>query len=375
MKIVRNAPWIGLSLLILLGLGGVRSYAWWQASIAPVTAKTTTSQGTLFEVPPGSSAQEIGQSLQAAGLIQSQQAWQIWTRFQQLKGRSGGFQAGTYEISPTESMDAIALKIWTGDIVRNQFTIPEGWSLRQMAEYFEQRGFFKAEAFLQAAQKISPQQYPWLPPNLPFLEGFLFPDTYEISGTTLTPEQALRQMLDRFEQTALPLYQSHTQSQQSTNPLQLSLLQWVTLASIVEKEAVVPSERRLIAGVFTNRLKQGMTLGSDPTVEYGLGIRQTKEQPLTLAQVRTPSPYNTYITPGLPPTPIASPGLASLKATLEPEQTSYLYFVARYDGTHVFSRTLAEHESAQTQIRDRVEAETTPAPTSSPQSTPERKKP
>jgi UPF0755 protein len=125
----------------------------------------------------------------------------------------------------------------------------------------------------------------------------------------------------------------------------------VTLASIVEKEAVVPQERSRIAGVFTSRLRQGWTLGSDPTVEYALGIRQTADQPLTFDQVKIASPYNTYINPGLPPTPIASPGLASLKATLYPEDTPYLYFVARYDGTHVFSRTLAEHEAAQAAIR------------------------
>jgi UPF0755 protein len=122
------------------------------------------------------------------------------------------------------------------------------------------------------------------------------------------------------------------------------------LASIVEREAAVPEERALIAGVFLNRLKKGMPLGADPTVEYALNIQQTPDRRLTLAEVRTPSPYNTYLTPGLPPGPIASPGLASLKAVLEPEETDYLYFVARYDGTHVFSKTLAEHEAAQRQI-------------------------
>jgi UPF0755 protein len=101
---------------------------------------------------------------------------------------------------------------------------------------------------------------------------------------------------------------------------------------------------------FLNRLKKGIPLGADPTVEYALNIRQTPDRRLTLAEVRTPSPYNTYLNPGLPPGPIASPGLASLKAVLEPEQTDYLYFVARYDGTHVFSKTLAEHEAAQLQI-------------------------
>ena len=126
----------------------------------------------------------------------------------------------------------------------------------------------------------------------------------------------------------------------------------------MKKEAVVAEERDQIASVFARRLEEGMTMGSDPTVEYGLGIVQTPENPLTYAQVETPNPYNTYINPGLTPTPIASPGIASLKASVDPAPTEYLYFVARYDGTHVFSRTLAEHESAQGKIRDRIDRET-----------------
>jgi UPF0755 protein len=177
------------------------------------------------------------------------------------------------------------------------------------------------------------------------LEGFLYPDTYKIESENITPQGIVRQMLSRFEQVALPLYQKG-RSQTS-----FDLREWVVLASIVEKEAVVASERSRIAGVFISRLLKGMRLQSDPTVEYALGIRQTADQPLTFAQVKTLSPYNTYLNPGLPPTPIASPGLASLEATLAPEKTDYLYFVARYDGTHVFSRTLKEHETAVAKIR------------------------
>jgi UPF0755 protein len=220
------------------------------------------------------------------------------------------------------------------------FTIPEGWSIQQMAEYFEQQGFFSAEEFIAASRQIPYQDYPWLPQNLPLLEGFLFPDTYQVEATEVTPRAVVRQMLNRFQEQALPIYQ---QAQSQKN---LSLNQWVTLASIVEKEAVVHEERNRISGVFHNRLQQGIQLGSDPTVEYALGIRQTVEQPLTFKQVETPSPYNTYINVGLPPTAIASPGLASLKATLTPEKTDYLYFMARYDGTHIFSRTEAEHQAA-----------------------------
>ncbi|MEL7523465.1 MAG: endolytic transglycosylase MltG, partial [Cyanobacteria bacterium J06553_1] len=172
---------------------------------------------------------------------------------------------------------------------------------------------------------------------------------YQIDSGAIAAEDLVGIMLQRFEDIALPVFDSQ--------PSDYSLLEWTTLASIVEKEAVVAEERDQIASVFARRLEEGITLGSDPTVEYGLGIEQTPENPLTYAQVETPNPYNTYMNAGLTPTPIASPGVASLEASLDPAPTEYLYFVARYDGTHVFSRTLGDHESAQGQIRDRVDAE------------------
>ncbi|MGB3137781.1 MAG: endolytic transglycosylase MltG, partial [Nodosilinea sp.] len=230
---------------------------------------------------------------------------------------------------------------------QTSFTVPEGWNRRRMATYFQEAGFFPAATFLAATEQIPRDRYPWLPDTIPHLEGFLFPDTYQLPAEGVAPEAVVDAMLSRFEAVALPLYQEATTD--------LSLLEWATLASIVEKESVVADERGIIAGVFTNRLLRNMPLGADPTVEYGLGITQTKEQPLTWTQVETPSPYNTYINPGLPPTPIASAGQASLGATLNPNETDYLYFVARYDGTHVFSRTLAEHESARDAIRAAID--------------------
>ncbi|KAM3093984.1 endolytic transglycosylase MltG [Phormidesmis sp. 146-35] len=350
----RIARWSFYLLLIgsALGVSAWRAQAWWDWASAPIEKPADAKKQVVIQIPQGTSAQQIGQELEAAGLIKSAKAWEIWARWLMFRNPDGGFQAGNYQLSTTEPLQQIADKIWMGEVAQRSFTIPEGWSIRQMAAYFERQGFFKAEDFVNAASQVPTGKYPWLPTNLPHLEGFLYPDTYQISvGSAVTPEEIVGQMLDRFEQVALPVYNQHQ------GKTQLSLAQWVTLGSIVEKEAVVASERSRIAGVFTNRLKKGMTLGSDPTVEYGLGIQQTKENPLTLNQVKTPSPYNTYINVGLPPTPIASPGVASLKATLDPEATDYLYFVARYDGTHVFSRTLAEHESAQGDIRDRVEAE------------------
>jgi UPF0755 protein len=299
----------------------------------------------LFRIPPGTASQQIGKNLEAEGLIRSSLAWNLWGRWLRWQNPNGGFKAGTYQISANESLEEIANKIWRGQVVQQSFTIPEGWSLRQMAAYFEQEGFFPASEFLAAASQIPRDRFPWLPADLPHLEGFLYPDTYKVNSGRVTPTQVVNQMLQRFEQVVLPVYE------QGKNQTNFDLKQWVTLASIVEKEAVVPQERSRIAGVFVTRLRKGYPLGADPTVEYALNLRQTADQPLTYAQINAPSPYNTYRHQGLPPTPIASPGVASLKASLYPEQTPYLYFVARYDGTHVFSRTLAEHTAAQAAIR------------------------
>ena len=319
----------------------------WKGLTAPVESQGKTldkEKQVQFQVKSGVGGNQIGAELARAGLIRSNNGWKIWTKLRQITDSKGGYKAGTYLISPEESLSDIAAKIWDGEIMQTNFTIPEGWSTKQMAEYFESLGYFDAEEFETAVTKIPYDKYPWLPQDLPILEGFLYPDTYKISSDRATnPQAVINTMLDHFERTALPVYEA-------ANP-DMSLKDWVTLASIVEKEAVVGEERGLIAGVFTARLEQGIRLGSDPTVEYGLGIRQTADQPLTYAQVETPSPYNTYMNAGLTPTPIASPGIKSLEATLNPESTDYLYFVARYDGTHIFSQTLREHEAATREIR------------------------
>jgi UPF0755 protein len=342
--------------LALLGTVTWQGRNWWLSETAPLLSSNSPADAPInLRVPPGTSAQEIGQDLQALGLIRSTKAWDLWTRWMMFQNTNGGFQAGTYQLSKTQSLPDIASKIWAGKVTQLSFTIPEGWSVREMAQYFEQQGFFTAKEFLTATDRVSSAQYPWLPStrtteDFPRLEGYLFPDTYQIASP-VDPDAVIQQMLDRFEQVALPLYE------QQKGKTTLSLAEWVNLASLVEKEAVVPEERRRIAGVFTNRLQQGMPLASDPTVEYAFGIKQTPDRPLLYREVETPHPYNTYINPGLPPAAIASPGRASLEATLNPENTDYLYFVARYDGTHVFSRTLKDHQAAQNRIHDQRDAD------------------
>jgi UPF0755 protein len=339
---------------VTVGFCGWQGWSWWSwASAPPLSGAVAAPEKNAIqiEIPQGATAQEIGATLKAAGLIRSVDAWNLWTRWQTLQNREGSFQAGAYELSPNQPLEAIANTIWQGNIAEQSFTIPEGWSMLQMAEYFDGQGLFSKEEFLAAVQQIPRDRYPWLPEGIPHLEGFLYPDTYKLPTGKVSPQIVINQMLDRFEQTALPIYQ------QAQTKTPYTLLQWVILSSIVEKEAVVSTERPQIASVFARRLRENIALGSDPTVEYALGIRQTVEQPLTYAQVQTPSPYNTYINVGLPPTPISSPGIASLEASTAPANTDFLYFVARYDGTHVFSKTLAEHEAAQAAIQDGVAAQ------------------
>jgi UPF0755 protein len=329
-------------LLVIVGFFAWGSWAWWRRASAP---PSETGKTVKIHIPSGTATQQIGQKLEDAGLIRSVRGWRVWAFWMGFKDQEGGFKAGTYKLSSTQPLPAVAEKIWEGETVEVSFTIPEGWSIERMAAHFESKGYFPAQEFIAATKDIPREQYPWLPADLPHLEGFLYPETYQVSGDHLTPQRVIQIMLERFEQVALPTYQQHQ------DQTQLTLLEWVTLASIVEKEAVVSKERPLIAGVFMNRLDQGMRLQADPTVEYGLGIKQTTEEALTLAEVNTPSPYNTYLNAGLPPTPIASPGKSSLKAVVNPENTEHLYFVARYDGTHVFSKTLEAHKAARRSIQ------------------------
>lgn len=347
MGCLKRAFYIGI-LPVALGVAAWQGWSWWSWAKSPVIVNDV-EEPIQLQIPSGTPAQEIGQDLEAAGLIRSATAWKVWNRLQGLKKREGGLQAGTYSLSPTQSLSEIADQIWNGYVIQLSFTIPEGWNRTQMAASLEEQGFVNADDFLRSTEEIPYSKFPWLPQGLPHLEGFLYPDTYQIPSEQIDADSIVDLMLLRFEQVALPAYQQTASS--------YSLGEWVNLASIVEKESVIAKERDTIAGVFARRLREGISLGSDPTVEYGLGVTQTPENPLTLAQVNTPNPYNTYRNLGLPPTPIASPGIASLEASLNPPDTEFLYFVARYDGTHVFSRSLAEHERAQGQIRDRVDAQ------------------
>jgi UPF0755 protein len=277
-----------IALLTLFGGGGMA----WNGITAP-PSNDPNAKSISIQIKPGSTVQAIGQELETKGVIKSQLAWKLWTSWQAKQGK-GSPQKGSYEVSPNQPLSAVAAQIMEGKVILSGFTIREGWNIKQMGDYFEKQNLFKAADFIAATKEIPKDKFPWLPDGLPHLEGFLFPETYKVPSETITPKGVVTQMLKQFEQVALPEYQKAT----ATN--KLSLLQWVSLSSVVEKEAVVPIERPKIAGVFTTRLAKNMRLESDPTVEYGLGIKQTADRPLTFAEVKRPNPYNTYMNAGIP---------------------------------------------------------------------------
>ena len=293
----------------------------------------------FVEITPGSSTRTIGENLVSAGVVRNQITFgaALWRT-----GAARELKAGTYRFeSPMNAIDVVR-KIAKGDVWVKRITLPEGLNLGEMARIFEQEGFGPADTFMNAAGNAEPIAN--LDPAARDLEGYLFPETYLLAPLPALPikfsaARLVHLMVARFEQLFTP------EMQQAAEAQGLTTRDAVTLASIVEKETAAPSERPIVAAVFLNRLKIGMGLQSDPTVIYALEKAGTYNGNLTRESLAFDSPYNTYRYRGLPPGPIASPGLASLKAAVAPADVDFLYFVSRNDGTHVFARTLEEHNA------------------------------
>jgi UPF0755 protein len=296
-----------------------------------------------FTVEPGETVASIAQRLHAVGLIRDPE---LFRRYVRLRRLDTGIQAGQFELARTMNLMEIALRLQRGQAPGVLFTIPEGWRAGQIADALRRTTTVDADAFLKlvddGAQFVPSYGFLAGLPADASLEGYLFPDTYELPEDPQARD-LIERMLANFAVKALPLFET-------TPPAAMTMHEALTLASIIEREAVVPEERPLIAGVYLNRLRQGMRLEADPTVQYAMGFQAETGQwwktPVTLAEYReVKSPYNTYLHAGLPPGPICNPGLDSIRAALQPQFTEFLYFVARGDGSHVFARTFEEHLS------------------------------
>jgi UPF0755 protein len=285
----------------------------------------------MVEVPPGSSGAEAVAALEQAGVVRDRSVALALLR---RSGAAHRVQAGEYRFERPLSPAEVLGKLLRGEVFTRTLTVPEGLDRFEIARRFARSGFGSEEEFLAAS--ASGELVLDLDPEAQDLEGYLFPETYRL-GRHDGAEALVRRMIEGFRRAVGPDAPARAAA------LGLSLRQAVTLASLVEKETSVAAERPVVAGVYLNRLKKRMLLQADPTVIYGLKRAGRYDGNLRRPHLVEDLPYNTYVRAGLPPGPIANPGAAALAAALGPEATENLYFVSKNDGSHVFAKSLGEH--------------------------------
>lgn len=319
-------------LILLIGIAIVGTLFYYNSMISPVDE--TSTEELIVEIPQGSSLRKASSILYSNNLIKNERFFLLYAKLNEKES----IKAGRYSISQSHSTHEILEILNKGAIaIDNKITIPEGYEVRNIAQTLESAGIVSADEFIETANNVElfKKDYDFLSSeSILSLEGYLFPDTYYINND-MNSEDIIRLMLNRFEN----IYKSN-QLEERLLEKNITLNEFITMASIVEREAVLQEERPVIAGVFYKRLSINMPLQSCATVQY---IIKERKPILSIADTKIESPYNTYINSGLPPAPIASPGLNSMLATLEPEETDFIFFVARGDGSHEFSKTYDEH--------------------------------
>jgi UPF0755 protein len=340
---------VGVALALAIGVGA------WMIVGAPGAVPRTglelappsDDEPVYITVEAGDSAASIGKRLEEAGIIDSAGGFQ---RLAAITGAERTLAAGEYEfVRATSTLDALN-RIRDGLTAARIVGFPEGMRLEEVADLLEKRGVVSAADFLTAANTIATTgsgidtDLLSSRPSTATLEGYIYPATYSFSRS-VTANEVVLTMLSAMSDRFTPELRAEARAQG------LSVHQVLTLASIVEREVVVPEERPIIASVYRNRLDDGMPLQADPTVQYAITARPGSvaqygywKRELSLTDLQFPSAYNTYVEPGLPPGPIGSVSIASIEAVIHPASTNYLYFVARNDGTHAFSATFDEHQ-------------------------------
>ena len=333
-----------VSIAVIAGLiviGGMRFFEYNKDKAA---ADEHIGQKVVVTIKKGDDESAVAKTLHNAGLINSELYFKAL-----MKVKNGDIAPATYTFTKgTASATIVDLITTTKSSAKTEvktlkLTIPEGWRTTQIAEELDKIGYPPGgQAFLDAVKAYDGTQFDWLKdrPDKRSLEGYLFPDTYDIT-TDESPTAIVSAMLDRFDQQ----FTKDMRSQAKTD--NLSIAQVMILASIVEREAAVSAERPIIASVYLNRFHGGGALGADPTLQYFLGKPGNWWPAPNGDDTTKPNPYNTYLNDGLPPTAIANPGLPSILAVLKPAETNYLYFVAKGDGSgeHVFEDNATDHQA------------------------------
>jgi UPF0755 protein len=329
-----RAKHIGL-LVLLVSLTGVGVVFWLAGH---VHRPLLIEQQTLIVIPPGSSLNGVLRQLENQGLMgapdearRRRLAVRLYDVFTDVSQR---VRVGEYQLHPGESLLQVLLRIERGDVLQRSFTLIEGWNIRELRQALAAAPALRQELpELDDAALMARLGRPGMHP-----EGWFAPDTWSYTNQD-SDIDLLRRALQRQEALLDEAWRSRAENLPYSDAYDVLIM-----ASIVEKETGVPSERGEIAGVFVERLRRGMRLQTDPTVIYGMGERY--EGRIRRADLREPTPWNTYVIRGLPPTPIAMPGADAIRASVAPAPTDALFFVARGDGSHQFSRTLEEHNRA-----------------------------
>jgi len=321
------ALWLGVATLVAVLVAGAFGLRQWLFQHWPVTPPGIQR----VKIAPGSALPQIAAQLEQAGVVGDAERFIRLARWREATQK---LKAGEYEFAKAATPGEVIDRLVAGDVIKVRITIPEGLALKEIAARVAAAGIGTSEQFLMAATDSGRLKRVGIPG--PSLEGYLFPETYIVTTTT-TPEEVIRAMLAQFDRQLTPELLAAARARG------LDRHALVTLASIVQKEAGTEVEMPLISAVFHNRLRKGMRLQADPTVIYGIRAFNGN---LTRRDLTTPTLYNTYTRAGLPPGPIASPGLAALKAAAYPAANSALYFVARGDGRHEFNVTLEAHNRA-----------------------------
>lgn len=321
-----------LGLLLLLTIGAAGGFAgWFDHEIRHLYRGYSASQ-VFVDIPRGTSRWGIAALLQSNGVVHSRAAFLLLCYWQSHRHPQAGEYLFGHPMNPLQVFDKLA----SGQIYVHEVTVPEGWTMFDVAHELERQGICHSDDFLKVAR--DPSLIQDIMPQANSLEGFLFPSTYQFSRHT-TPGQIAATMVNQFRTT----WEAIEQSIGYARPEGMTRAQIVTMASLVERETPKTDERPLVAGVFYNRLNLGRPLQCDPTVQYARLLEGHPAENVRAEDLHVESPYNTYRHAGLPPGPIANPGEASLRAALTPAKTDYLYFVANDQGGHFFGRTLAEH--------------------------------
>jgi len=293
--------------------------------------KGYTDRELFVQIPQGAGTPEIGRALVEAGIVKDRWTFRaalLWT------GASRLLKAGEYRFDRPLTAVEVVQRMARGDVYVRRLTFPEGLTIVEMSKLFESHGFGTAAQFVEATRDVASIKD--LDPDARDLEGYLYPETYPLPHGT-SASKLVSMMVARFRAVF------DEAMQQRARERGMTVRETVTLASLVEKETGQPDERPIVAAVYRNRVKIGMGMQADPTVVYALEKAGRWDGNIRREDLALDSPYNTYKYPGLPPGPIASPGKPSLDAALDPADVPFLYFVSRNDGTHVFARTLDEH--------------------------------